>query len=149
VSEQSPDRGEQAEQDGPLTVSDDELPDDVKPSEDNPLAQPAGDDVPDDVLKDTAGGSGGDSLATRARYGTRNGQRIRPRNWTTEARTPTTAPSSTTVPSASPTAIAKSTASAVNSTAERANAHQIKIRALPPARKRSSTSCVGRRRTSG
>ncbi|HEX4687760.1 MAG TPA: hypothetical protein VH228_13335 [Nocardioides sp.] len=61
MSEQSPDRGEQAEQDGPLTVSDDELPDDVKPSEDNPLAQPAGDDVPDDVLKDTAGGSGGDS----------------------------------------------------------------------------------------
>jgi hypothetical protein len=60
VTEQSSeDAGE--EQDGPLSISDDELPEDLQPSEDNPLAQPAGDDVPDDVLKDTSGRSGGGS----------------------------------------------------------------------------------------
>ena len=58
MSEQSSDR---AEQDGPLSVSDDQLPEDLQPSEDNPLAQPADDDVPDDVLQDDAGGSGGGS----------------------------------------------------------------------------------------
>jgi hypothetical protein len=60
VTEQ-PSEGEGTEQDGPLSVSDDELPEDLQPSEDNPLAQPAGDDVPDDVLKDTSGRPGGDS----------------------------------------------------------------------------------------
>lgn len=58
MSEQSSDR---AEQDGSLSVSDDQLPEDLQPSEDNPLAQPADDDVPDDVLQDDAGGSGGGS----------------------------------------------------------------------------------------
>ena len=61
MSEQSSEGAEQTDQDGPLSVSDDELPEDLQPGDDNPLAQPAGDDVPDDVLKDTAGGSGGDS----------------------------------------------------------------------------------------
>jgi hypothetical protein len=45
---------EESEQDGPLSVPDESLPEDVRPSEDNPLAQPAGDDVPDDILKDTS-----------------------------------------------------------------------------------------------
>jgi hypothetical protein len=58
VSEQSSDR---TEHEGPLSVPDDELPEDLQPSEENPLAQPADDDVPEDVLKDTAGGSGGGS----------------------------------------------------------------------------------------
>jgi len=58
VNEQSSD---ETERDGPLSVPDDELPEDLQPSEENPLAQPADDDVPEDVLKDTAGGSGGGS----------------------------------------------------------------------------------------
>jgi hypothetical protein len=45
---------EESEQDGPLSVPDESLPEDVRPSEDNPLAQPVGDDVPDDILKDTS-----------------------------------------------------------------------------------------------
>jgi hypothetical protein len=57
VSEQS----ERTEQDGPLSVPDDDLPEDLQPSEENPLALPADDDVPDAVLEDTAGGSGGGS----------------------------------------------------------------------------------------
>ncbi len=52
---------DRAEQDGPMSVTDEELPGDLQPSEDNPLAQPADDDVPADVLKDTAGGSVGGS----------------------------------------------------------------------------------------
>jgi hypothetical protein len=52
---------DRTEQDGPMSVTDEELPDDLQPNEDNPLAQPAGDDVPEDVLTDTAGGSGGGS----------------------------------------------------------------------------------------
>ena len=36
-----------------MSVPDDRLPDDLRPGEDNPLAEPAGDDVPDDVLKET------------------------------------------------------------------------------------------------
>jgi hypothetical protein len=50
-----------SEREEPMSVTDEELPDDLQPSEDNPLAQPAGDDVPENVLKDTAGGSGGGS----------------------------------------------------------------------------------------
>ncbi len=51
------------EDDGPLTVRDDQLPDDLQPGEDNPLAQTAGDDVPDDLLQQEAehAGSDGDS----------------------------------------------------------------------------------------
>ena len=46
-----------------VSVGDDQLPEDLRPSEDNPLAQPAGDDVPDDVLTQDVGpqGSGGGS----------------------------------------------------------------------------------------
>lgn len=43
--------------DGPLDVPDEDLPEDLRPTEENPLAQPAGDDVPEDLLKDTAGTS--------------------------------------------------------------------------------------------
>ncbi len=37
----------------PHDVTDEELPEDLRPSEDNPLAEPVGDDVPDDVLKES------------------------------------------------------------------------------------------------
>ena len=52
-----------SDEDGPLTVRDDQLPDDLQPSDDNPLARPADDDVPDDLLQQEAahGGSGTDS----------------------------------------------------------------------------------------
>ena len=43
-----------SDEDGPLTVRDDQLPDDLQPSEDNPLARPADDDVPDDLLQQEA-----------------------------------------------------------------------------------------------
>jgi hypothetical protein len=46
--------------DAGMSVGDDELPEDLRPSEDNPLAQPAGDDVPDDILKETSGGRSSD-----------------------------------------------------------------------------------------
>jgi len=61
MSESEHEQPDPDQQDGPMSVTDDELPEDLRPSEDNPLAQPAGDDVPEDVLKDTSGGSGGDS----------------------------------------------------------------------------------------
>jgi hypothetical protein len=48
MSEQSSESSEH-----PRDVTDEELPDDVRPSEDNPLAEPAGEDVPDDILKET------------------------------------------------------------------------------------------------
>lgn len=44
-----------------MSVPDEDLPEDLQPSEDNPLAQPAGDDVPDDLLKETSGGHAGES----------------------------------------------------------------------------------------
>ena len=52
-----------SEDDGPLTVRDDQLPDDLQPSDDNPLAQPAGHDAPDDLLRQEAerASSGGGS----------------------------------------------------------------------------------------
>lgn len=46
------------EQDGPLSVPDEKLPEDLQPGEDNPLAQPADDDVPDDVLVEDTGRRG-------------------------------------------------------------------------------------------
>ena len=46
--------GASSDEDGPLTVRDDQLPEDLQPSEDNPLAQPADDDVPDDLLQQEA-----------------------------------------------------------------------------------------------
>jgi hypothetical protein len=47
-----------SEQPGPSSgqsrdVTDEELPEDLRPSEDNPLAEPAGEDVPEDVLKES------------------------------------------------------------------------------------------------
>ncbi len=47
---------------GPLTIGDDQLPEDLRPSEDNPLAQPVDDDAPDDLLvqdSERAGSGGG------------------------------------------------------------------------------------------
>ena len=61
--EPSEPQGGPSDEDGPLTVRDDQLPDDLQPSDDNPLARPADDDVPDDLLQQEAahGGSGTDS----------------------------------------------------------------------------------------
>jgi hypothetical protein len=44
-----------ADDDGPMSVPDKDLPEDLQPDESHPLAQPAGDDVPDDVLTQDAG----------------------------------------------------------------------------------------------
>jgi hypothetical protein len=57
MSEQS---REPESSDAGVSVGDDELPEDLQPREDNPLAQPAGDDVPDDILEETAGGRSDD-----------------------------------------------------------------------------------------
>ena len=55
-----PDGPDDADQrDAPPSVPDEALPTDLRPAEDNPLAQPAGDDVPDDIL--TQGVGHGDS----------------------------------------------------------------------------------------
>ena len=53
----SPDEG------GVVSVPDDQLPEDLQPTEDNPLARPADDDVPDDLVSQGFGpaGSGGNS----------------------------------------------------------------------------------------
>jgi hypothetical protein len=55
--EPSPDEG------GAVSVPDDHLPEDLQPTEDNPLAQPVDDDVPDDIVTEGFGpaGSGGSS----------------------------------------------------------------------------------------
>jgi hypothetical protein len=56
MSEQS------SESSGPSRdVTDEELPEDLRPAEDNPLAEPAGDDVPDDILKESHEESAGSS----------------------------------------------------------------------------------------
>jgi hypothetical protein len=44
--------------DGSLIVPDDQLPEDLQPTDDNPLAQPADDDVPDNVLIEGTGREG-------------------------------------------------------------------------------------------
>jgi hypothetical protein len=51
------------ERDGALTVPDEQLPEDLQPSDANPLAQPAADEVPDDAVIEGVGhpGSGGGS----------------------------------------------------------------------------------------
>jgi hypothetical protein len=52
-----PDNGpDNGTDDGPMSVPDKDLPEDLQPAEDNPLAQPAGDEVPDDVITDGGGG---------------------------------------------------------------------------------------------
>ena len=48
--------------DAPPSVPDEDLPADLRPADDNPLAQPADDDVPDDIL--TQGVGHGDSGGT-------------------------------------------------------------------------------------
>ena len=53
-----PDEGSERD-DAPPSVPDEALPADLQPTEDNPLAQPADDDVPDDIL--TQGVGHGDS----------------------------------------------------------------------------------------
>jgi hypothetical protein len=60
VSEHASEDAER-DDDGPVSVPDEDLPEDLQPSDDNPLAQPAGDDVPEDLLTETAGGHVGES----------------------------------------------------------------------------------------
>ncbi len=69
-SRERPDGGDGAEQtEAPPSVPDEDLPADLRPAEDNPLAQPADDDVPDDILTqgvghgDSGGGPEGDSVS--------------------------------------------------------------------------------------
>lgn len=57
MSEQDSEQRDDRSDDGPLNVPDEDLPEDLRPTEENPLAQPAGDDVPEDLLQDTAGTS--------------------------------------------------------------------------------------------
>jgi hypothetical protein len=56
MSEQPGERSDQvrekSSEKGSMNVPDEDLPDDVRPGEDNPLAEPAGEDVPDDVVGD-------------------------------------------------------------------------------------------------
>jgi len=46
-----------------VSIPDDQLPEDLQPTEDNPLAQPADEDVPDDLVTQGFGpaGAGGTS----------------------------------------------------------------------------------------
>ena len=67
--EPSDTEGGSSDEDGPLTVRDDQLPDDLQPSEDNPLAQPAEDDVPDDLLLQEAAHAGSGAVSEDAGTG--------------------------------------------------------------------------------
>jgi hypothetical protein len=63
-SESSETNGSDTSGDGPdLGISDDQLPEDLQPGDDNPLASPADEDVPDDLLAEDGGHdhSGGSS----------------------------------------------------------------------------------------
>ena len=64
--------------DGPLTVPDEALPEDLRPSDDNPLAEPAGDDVPDDLLEGDLGRWLGDTSTGRDDSRRRSRGRRRP-----------------------------------------------------------------------
>jgi hypothetical protein len=61
--ESSEQKAQPSERDGAMSIGDDRLPEDLRPSDDNPLAQPADDDVPDDLLTQDGGSesSGGGS----------------------------------------------------------------------------------------
>jgi hypothetical protein len=64
VSQESSEQPERSPDEGvTVGVPDDQLPEDLQPREDNPLAQPVDDDVPDDVVSQGFGpaGSGGTS----------------------------------------------------------------------------------------
>jgi hypothetical protein len=60
MSQESPEQQDRSpEEGGPVSIPDDQLPEDLQPTEENPLAQPADDDVPDDILTEGFGpGSG-------------------------------------------------------------------------------------------
>jgi hypothetical protein len=67
VSQQSSEPQESPEQGDGLSVPDDQLPEDLQPTEDNPLAQPADDDVADDAVIEgfgPAGSNGGSEGAS-------------------------------------------------------------------------------------
>ncbi len=64
VSQESSEQNAQpSAEDGRIGIGDDRLPEDLRPGDDNPLAQPVDDDVPDDLLTQDAGPAspGGDS----------------------------------------------------------------------------------------
>jgi hypothetical protein len=66
VSQESSDQRETSTEHGDgLGIADDQLPEDLQPTDENPLAQPADDDVPENILTEDTGnkdsGSGGDS----------------------------------------------------------------------------------------
>jgi hypothetical protein len=69
VSRQSSEQEESPEQGGTVSVPDDQLPDDLQPTDDNPLAQPADDDVANDAVIEgfgPAGSDGGSEGASRS-----------------------------------------------------------------------------------
>ncbi len=64
VSQESSEQPESSPAEGAVvSIPDDQLPEDLQPTEDNPLAQPADEDVPDDLVTQGFGpsGSGGSS----------------------------------------------------------------------------------------
>jgi hypothetical protein len=63
VSQESSEQAPSSDEGGAVSIPDDQLPEDLQPTEDNPLAQPADDDVPDDLVTSGFGpaGSGGTS----------------------------------------------------------------------------------------
>ena len=70
VSEEPSETGtDSSQEDGLLTVRDDQLPEDVRPSEDNPLAEPAGDEVPGDLLEQDVAHAGSGENSEGARSG--------------------------------------------------------------------------------
>jgi hypothetical protein len=60
VSKESPEQQDpSSDEGGTVSIPDDRLPEDVQPTEDNPLAETADDDVPDDIVSEGFGpGSG-------------------------------------------------------------------------------------------
>jgi hypothetical protein len=101
-------------------------------------------------LDGVAGGRGGRRVTGQAgQMRTANGQRIRPRNWTTAASSPMAVATASTVGSASARVADTSTTAGASRTALMANPHQSRTRRLPPAAKRSRTWPVGWRRISG
>jgi hypothetical protein len=56
VSQESSEQNAQpSEHDGTMGVDDHQLPEDLRPSDENPLAKPVDDDVPDDLLTQDGG----------------------------------------------------------------------------------------------
>jgi hypothetical protein len=72
VSQDSSEQQESPDQGGAVSVPDEQLPEDLRPTEDNPLAEPVDDDVEDDVIVEgfgAPGSSGGSGDASQSGNG--------------------------------------------------------------------------------